>query len=172
MDDKKKHIDGREFVALMTANQRRIYAYILTLVPNMDDADDVLQETTAMMWERKEDFQAGTNFVAWGARIAYFKVLDYRKKIIKNNRMIIHDDQLQQIADKALIESQKSGDLIQQMNACLKKLPSNDQYLMHLRYSMGLSVKNISSRIRKSIRVIYLHISRIQGLLLECIERY
>ena len=79
MEKDRKQIDGREFVSLITANQRRIYAYILTLVPNFNDADDVMQETTATMWERKKDFQPGTDFVAWGARIAYFKILEYRK---------------------------------------------------------------------------------------------
>lgn len=171
MDKNRKQIDGREFVSLITANQRRLYAYILTLVPNFNDADDVMQETTATMWERKEDFQPGTDFVAWGARIAYFKILDYRKKLHRSSRMIILDDQFKHISDKALDQSGKAEDLIQRLKECLNKLSSKDQYLMHLRYSVGLTAKEVSARIHKSIRIIYYSISRIQGQLLECIER-
>lgn len=171
METNRKQIDGREFVSLITANQRRIYAYILTLVPNFNDADDVMQETTATMWERKTDFQPGTDFVAWGARIAYFKILDYRKKVTRNNRMIILDENFEQINTKALTRSKKADDLIQRLKECLQKLPTHDQYLMHLRYSAGLTVKEVSARIHRSIRIIYYSISRIQGQLLECIER-
>ncbi|HRS72819.1 MAG TPA: hypothetical protein P5175_13345, partial [Anaerohalosphaeraceae bacterium] len=45
-----------EFVSLLTAQQTRIYAYILSLVPNFSDADDILQDTTKIMWERFDDF--------------------------------------------------------------------------------------------------------------------
>ena len=167
----QKQIDGREFVSLITANQRRIYAYILTLVPNFNDADDVMQETTSTMWERKKDFQPGTDFVAWGARIAYFKILDYRKRLNRSHRMVLLEDQFKQISSKALTQSGKADDLIQRLKECLHKLSSRDQYLMHLRYSVGLTVKEVSTRIHKSIRIIYYSISRIHGRLLECIER-
>jgi RNA polymerase sigma-70 factor (ECF subfamily) len=65
LSEHRKNIDGREFIRLLTANQSRIYAYIVSLVPNFNDADDIMQETTTMMWERKEDFESGTDFVAW-----------------------------------------------------------------------------------------------------------
>ena len=171
MENNRQQIDGREFVALITANQRRIYAYILTLVPNFNDADDVMQETTATMWEQKKDFQPGTDFAAWGARIAYFKILDYRKKLNRNNRMIILDDQFEHINTKILAQTKKAEDLIPRLKECLQKLSTQDQYLMHLRYSVGLTVKEVSTRIHKSIRIIYYSISRIQGLLLQCVER-
>ena len=170
MNETQKHIDGGEFVSLITANQRYIYAYILTLVPNVSDADDVFQETTAMMWEKKDDFQAGTDFVAWGIRIAYFKILDFRKKQ-KKHRMVISDDHFKQIADKALVENKKTELVFKKLNDCIKKLSPKDQHLIHLRYSVGLSVKNISTRIHVSIRMVYSHLSKIQGLLLDCIER-
>jgi RNA polymerase sigma-70 factor (ECF subfamily) len=171
MDNNQTQIDGREFVSLITANQRRIYAYILTLVPNFNDADDVMQETTAMMWEQKNVFQPGTDFVAWGARIAYFKTLDYRKKLKRSNRMIMLDEQFEHISAKALAQNNKAEDMIHRLKDCLQKLSSHDQYLMHLRYCAGLTAKEVSMRIHKSLRNIYYNLSRIQGQLLACVER-
>lgn len=166
----KKQITGREFVSLMTVNQRRIYAYILTLIPNMHDADDVLQETTALMWKKKEAFEFGTDFAAWGARIAFFKVLEYRRETKKDGYIIIPDDQFNDFAGKALEESVKTDELISRMKDCLKRMSSADQYLIHLRYSIPLSVKEIACRINKSVRSIYYDITRIHGLLMDCIE--
>ena len=170
MED-KKHIDGREFVSLLTANQNRVYAYIFTLVPNASNADDIMQETTSFMWERKEDFEPGTDFLAWGIRIAYFKVLDYRKKVRKQRRMIFADEQLREVADNALVRSEKQEYLAGRMKDCIKKLSDSDKHLIHLRYSVPLTVKEIAARFNKSIRIIYYNLSRVQGTLLECIER-
>jgi DNA-directed RNA polymerase specialized sigma24 family protein len=71
-------LDSNEFVALLTASQRRLYAFICTLVIDRTDADEVLQETNLALWEQAERFEAGTDFVAWACRVAYYKVLKLR----------------------------------------------------------------------------------------------
>ncbi len=38
-----------EFLRLLMAHQRRIYAFILTMVPNHGDAEDLFQETVLLM---------------------------------------------------------------------------------------------------------------------------
>ena len=40
------------FLRLFLQNERRLYAYILTLLPNRADADDVLQEASLVMWDK------------------------------------------------------------------------------------------------------------------------
>ena len=68
-------LDSNEFVSLLTASQRRLYAFICTLVIDRTDADEVLQETNLALWEQAERFEAGTDFVAWACRVAHYKVL-------------------------------------------------------------------------------------------------
>lgn len=172
MKNNKQHIDGREFVSLIIANQKRIYAYILTLVPNRSDADDIMQETSALMWEQKCDFVPETDFTAWGARIAYYKVLEYRKKVKKQQRMVFLDEQFRYIETRALQHSHHVNDMIYKLQECIKKLTEQDKQLLYLKYSMELKGKEISSRINKSIRFVYLSVSRIQNMLLSCLERY
>src|SRR5262249_43469814 len=71
---------GKLFLRLFLQNERRLYAYILTLLPNRADADDVLQEASLVMWDKFDDENPPADFTAWGCRIAYFKVLDFCKK--------------------------------------------------------------------------------------------
>ena len=40
-----------EFVRLLLRHERRIYAFIRSLLPNRDDAEDVLQETSIVLWK-------------------------------------------------------------------------------------------------------------------------
>src|SRR5262245_34313992 len=71
---------GKLFLRLFLQNRRRLYAYILTLLPNRADADDVLQEASLVMWDKFDERQPPEDFAAWGCRVAYFKVLDFYKK--------------------------------------------------------------------------------------------
>ena len=54
--------DHDAFTAQLVAVQRRLYAYILTALPNLQDADDVLQETNATLLRSRESFASGTEF--------------------------------------------------------------------------------------------------------------
>src|SRR3954453_21349697 len=68
------------FLRMFLQNERRLYAYILTLLPHRADADDALQETSLVMWDKFDEAAPPDDFAAWGCRIAYFKVLDFYKK--------------------------------------------------------------------------------------------
>ena len=75
---------GTWFVRQMANVQRGLYAYILQMLPNRADADDVLQRANLVMWTKREELVEGSNFVAWAARIAYFEVLTWRKQAARN----------------------------------------------------------------------------------------
>lgn len=70
-----------ELVGLLTRNQRKIFAYIYTLVPNRADAEDILQETSVTIYKKFAEFELGTDFVAWANRIAWWKVKAAQQKI-------------------------------------------------------------------------------------------
>src|SRR6059058_6691756 len=71
---------SRLFLRLFLQNERRLYAYILTLLPRRADADDVLQETSLVMWDKFDAAAPPADFLAWARRVAYHKVLDFYKK--------------------------------------------------------------------------------------------
>ena len=68
---------SQDFVALFLAHQARIYAFIVTLLGNRSDADDVLQETGITLFQKFSTFQPGTDFLAWACRVAKNKVMDF-----------------------------------------------------------------------------------------------
>jgi len=70
----------RQFFSLFMRHQNRIFAYILTLVPHGADAEDIMQETASVAWEKFGTFKEGTDFAAWLKKIAFHKVMDHRKR--------------------------------------------------------------------------------------------
>ena len=158
----------KEFVHLMSVNQMNIYAYIMSIVGNSSDADDIMQNTSAFMWERYADFQNGTDFVSWGISVAYYKIKEFRKQ---SNRHQFSNDILEYLH----VEHQKGlADInlyIEKLHECLEKLPPSDLRLIKLRYEFGNSVKRISMRVNISVQAIYMRLSKIHGILSRCIKR-
>ena len=52
-----------ELVQLMMKHQRKLFGYILTLVPSRADAEDILQEASLTICEKFSSFEPGTNFI-------------------------------------------------------------------------------------------------------------
>ena len=103
-----QNTDG--FVKLMTAHQGRLYAYVLSLLGDPDQANDVLQEANLVLWRTAGEFQMGSNFRAWAFRIAHFQVMAHRQRQLRDR--LVFDDEMLAVLDpaaKAVDETTKSG---------------------------------------------------------------
>jgi RNA polymerase sigma-70 factor (ECF subfamily) len=85
---------GKEFLGRFLKAERRIFAYVYTLVPNRADAEDVFQEVSKVLWEKYDEWNPPDDFAAWACRVAYFKVNDYRRSR-RRQRVIFSDDVLE-----------------------------------------------------------------------------
>ena len=164
------HSRNSMFLELLTPNYYKIHAFILSLVLNKADAEDVLQSSISYMLEHFNDFKQGTNFLSWAFTISKYHVLTHRKKQ-KRSKI--------QFSDKAieLIESANQR-LSKEMDArhdalerCMKKLSCNDTIFIKKRFEKSGSVKEFASEIGMSVNVAYKRISHIKTLLLKCIQQ-
>ncbi len=167
----QSHADAlqRRFLPLLTQNQRRIFAYIYTLVPHRADAEDLLQETCITLWEKFEEFEPGTDFAAWACRVAYWKVLNARRKYARSP--IIHDDSLlAEISDLALSAQGRLDRRHEALTECLGKLSERDRRLVLSRYQPDIRIHQIAEQLGRSVQATYKAISRIRLLLLNCVS--
>ena len=159
---------GREFMRLLVPNQRRILAFIITMVPNKNDAEDILQETLAEMWTRFDTFTIGTDFPAWGCTIAKYKVLEFRRKH-KDSRLMFSESLLSSIETKAG-RLEENSEYCQALRGCMYKLAAKElQYLKH-RYEQGLSLKEMAKVFGISLQGVHKAIGVIHVKLTRCIR--
>ena len=158
------------FVKLLTANYARIYAYIISLVPNDTDADDLMQETAAVMWENFSRFEPGTNFVSWAVTIAKFQILKYRKKH-QRSRVFLSDQAYDLLISETEKIQEESQDRLQALRGCLKKLSHKDQQFVRMRYYEGASARIVAQETGTSIDAVYRYSARLNDLLLGCMRR-
>jgi RNA polymerase sigma-70 factor (ECF subfamily) len=158
------------FLNLMTANRNGIYGYILCLVPQISDADDILQETTLLMWEKFSDFRLGSDFVAWGMAIARFKAMKFIQK--KQRGCCLDEDVISTLAGESETFMRDIDIRIEALHRCIKKLPENDALIIKLRYGQDAAVKAIADRLGRAEKTVYKALGRINTILLHCIRKY
>jgi RNA polymerase sigma-70 factor, ECF subfamily len=159
-----------EFTRLLAKHQGRIYAYIYTIVPNWADADELFQETCVILWRKFAEYRPGSNFFQWAARIAYFKVLSFRKQQ-KRSLLIGSDAFVETVAEEIYARADLLVEREQALAGCMAKLREKDRDLINRRYAPGGSVKAVAKQLGRPIKSIYAALGRIRRALLECVER-
>ncbi len=168
MDDQEKNRHDI-FVRLLSRHSSRIFGFILSLMFNRNDADDIFQETSVVLWKRFDEFQEGTNFQAWACRIAYFHVMNFRRKHKKSR--LLSDRALEMIAEDALTHANYAELQEEALTQCLEKLAPGDREIIEQRYFRRLASKEIAKSRSKSIHSIYRSLMRIHSILLRCVKQ-
>jgi RNA polymerase sigma-70 factor, ECF subfamily len=167
-----------EFVSLLTAAQRRVYAFICTLVVDRSDADEVLQETNLALWQQIERFEPGTDFVAWACRIAHFKVMKLRDAA-KRHRVKLDDAVIELLATESIEEQRADHRLAAEryernrlaLVSCLDELSERNRNILLLHYQGGQSLATIGSTIDRTANAVAQLFHRIRSALRTCVQR-
>ncbi|HDS85335.1 MAG TPA: sigma-70 family RNA polymerase sigma factor [Phycisphaerales bacterium] len=158
------------FFRLYTSIQSRLYAFILTMVHNEHDAEELLQETAVYLWEQFDQYEPGTNFWAWAACVARFRVLDFHKKNRKT-RPLFDNQMYRELFEIADAVTEESSDRRHALKICMEKLKSSDQKLLQLRFDKSYSIQRIAQLTGRSRHGLYKTMARILGLVRECMQR-
>ncbi|MCS6850198.1 MAG: sigma-70 family RNA polymerase sigma factor [Gemmataceae bacterium] len=158
------------FVRLLGQHQRRIFLYVLSLVPRWDDAEEIVQETNLVLWREFGRFQPGTNFAAWACKIAFHQVLAWRKRR-QRDRLELSPEFLESVAEEAIARGDELDDRAQALAGCIAKLPPDHRTLLRLRYSDGLSVEAIAQQLQRTVDAVYRALSRIRRALHACVTQ-
>lgn len=161
---------GEQFTRLLVKNQKRIWGLILSLVPNGTDADDVLQETCAVMWRKYSEFEPGSDFAAWGLRIARFQVMRYYSRR-KSERARLSNETIDAVAARfaASDHAERASARSVALKHCLTKLKPEQFDTLHRRYDEGQPVEEIAEEMNISIHAIYKRLDRTYQQLYRCV---
>jgi RNA polymerase sigma-70 factor (ECF subfamily) len=162
--------DREDFIRQLSASHNSLLAFILSLLPDMHAASDVLQETHVEMWRKADDFQPGTNFLAWACRIAHFKVLEARAKQ-RRSRLVFDDELIGTLAVEAEAHEATQNEASSALEECLAQLSPRQRELVQTRYARGGSVKKLAQKLGRSTQGLAVTLFRIRQSLLECIQR-
>jgi RNA polymerase sigma-70 factor (ECF subfamily) len=165
-----KSSDSGRFVQLFAQHQRGIHAYICTLVPNRVDADDVMQETSLVLWRKWEEFDQQRDFIRWACGIAFNEVLKLRRRIA-TRRYFFNDALLEQLSAEAIDQSHALERRQAALAGCIGKLVPRDRQLIEHRYRTKTTARQVAVDLGRPTSTVYKALARIRDALYDCVER-
>ncbi len=158
------------FVRLLTQNERKVYGYILSLVPNWADADEILQETNVRLWQQFDRYEPGTDFAAWASTVAYYQVLTFRKRA---SRQKVHVSQafVEAVAGEFSAQQRRIGRREAALVDCLEGLNESARRLVELCYERGAAVCDVAGQLGRSVEATYKALSRVRQALHQCVDQ-
>jgi RNA polymerase sigma-70 factor (ECF subfamily) len=160
------------FVRLLGQHEREIYAFILCLLPNWADADDVLQETSVRLWEEFDKYRDGSDFAAWARTVARFQVLTYRKRRGRRREQFA-DTFIELVADRSTEQAATGVEPARNaaQEKCLQRLPEHNRALLSAYYEPGAVVRDVAVRVGRTAESLKVTVFRIRRALHQCIDR-
>lgn len=158
------------FAELYSCCQQRLFGYVMGLVRDNADAQDILQQTAITAWQKFDEFDPETDFMPWAVAIARYKTLNFVKKR-RNSRVYFDHAMMEQLGESACAFSteaaeERSAALAQ----CLKKLSKADSRLIESRYTYGLGSSQIAELLERPQSSVCNSLRRIREALLLCVK--
>ena len=171
MQDKNQPFQlDEEFVEMLTEAQQKIHGFILKRLVDHHQTNEVLQLTNIVLCRKANDFQIGTNFMAWALTVANFQILSFRKNQSRE-RLIFSDRTFDQIIEEDGKRPDDTSFRLSHLNECLKKIDKENFKLLKARYERRLSFKEIANVSHKTSNAIRIQMHRIRNQLMICIEK-
>ena len=166
----EKSSENAAFLRLFAATQPHLFAYIYTLLPNWNDAEEVLQETSLVLWRSFSEYEQGTNFKAWACKTAFYQVLSFRKRQ-KRKPVLMSREVVEAVAEESADLTDLLDEQLRALAGCINKLQPRDRNLLDRFYGLGISVKLIAEQLERPVGTITKSLTRVRRTLFACIEQ-
>ncbi|MCP4975411.1 MAG: RNA polymerase sigma factor [Maribacter sp.] len=138
--------DMQAFKVLVDRYKYMVYTLAMRMVKNREEAEEIAQDTFLKVYNALGSFKGGSKFSTWVYKIAYYRSLDYIKKLGRTPNL----STIEGLAENSVVEQEGILDKLEQIEKkevikeALQLLPGNDGVLITLHYFEELSLQEIS----------------------------
>lgn len=167
------------FIKLFVAAERKFLGYLVSLQPSIQDAEELMQETSIVIWEKFDEFLATQGeepdpdrFVAWGCKVAFYKTLNSRRKKDATHKLL--GEEVINVISNTWLELEESDELSDRRTAlaqCVDKLPTERRDLLRDYYWHRRPISQIASKENRTTASIYKLLQRVRLALHKCIDQ-
>lgn len=144
--------------------------YVMSLLGNRHDAEDVLQRASLVMWRRFGSFEPGTDFIAWATTVAFYEVRNFQR-ITGRCRLQFDDELMETLAAERVQHVRHWCARTEALEHCVEKLDTNSRVLVEAIYTDGTQAIEVARQQGCSPKTIYKKLNFIRRALAECVQR-
>ena len=162
---------SEEFTEQLRACHRQVFGYLFALLRNLENTQDVFQQTCVVLWDRFDEFTLGTNFAAWACKVAQFKAREFLKSRRRYEAHLSEAFALRLASVQAEVTADELDVRQEALAGCVEKLSAPQRRLLDGCYGGELDVAGFAKQFGRPVRSVYNSLRRIRETLLDCVER-
>ncbi|QDT66444.1 sigma-70 family RNA polymerase sigma factor [Calycomorphotria hydatis] len=159
------------FLELLAESYPRIHSLVRTLVGNPSDAAELLQDVSATLWNKFDDFEEGTNFGNWAIVVAANICRAFLRKKRRRNAAVLSEQMLARLSRVHSGVSELMELRREQLRPCMKQLSGDQASLIKAYYEDEKSIVMLARETGCTERSLYNRLFRLRKRLYECISR-
>ena len=164
-------MDAHErFTLLWTAAQPIVGSYIGSLVPDFQEAEDLLQEVALVLLRKFPEYDDQRPFVAWALGVARFEILHARRRHARSF-VTAQSDVLENVTATYTELAPELDRRASALRECKRMIEGRAAELIRLRYEESLKPGEIASRLGLAATAVRMALSRARAFLRDCIDR-
>jgi RNA polymerase sigma-70 factor (ECF subfamily) len=167
-DEQAKRI---RFAEHLREHQSRLLGYIHTLVRDVNDADDLFQQTAVILWNKFDAYDPARSFLSWACGVARLEVSNFIRSRSRKKLYLSDDLNLLLIEAYDEMPEPEPEDRREALTRCLSKLRERDRELLLKAYDEEADgVTAMADRMGRSSQSVHNSLRRIRLALYECIR--
>jgi RNA polymerase sigma-70 factor, ECF subfamily len=160
----------REVQTLFLKYSARLYGFICALYPDAHEAEDLLHEVFLVALEKADDFQIGTDFLAWTRRIARLKVLEHLRQRRKASPGTLSEDTLDRLAGASDAFFDPWDSHRDALRRCIRNLTEKARRMVEMKYAEARQIAEIAGAIGWTPQAVKVGLLRARTALRECVS--
>lgn len=159
----------QQFLSLFLRSEREIFRYVAALIPNVADAEDIVQQTAIALWEKFDAYDPAQPFTPWACRFALNKARQWMERRARWQALLEGGlaDELARRREELRPELESR---LKHLEGCLGKLPKGQRVLVEDYYYHRAKVEHLSEGSGRTVAATYKALQRIRQSLLVCVE--
>jgi len=161
-----------EFLRLLNEAYPKLYGIAVSMVGSLNDADDVMQEASLILWEKFDSFEPGSSFARWASQVTVNVTRNFCRRRRKHQAGTLGEAALARIAKvrggvEELLELRR-----ERLAHCLQKLASHERRMLLECYVDETSISDWARAENVSANTVYSQLRRLRRKLYDCINRH
>ena len=162
----------REVTRLWTLAQPRISAFVVSVVRDFQDRDDLMQDIAVAVVDSFDSYDSNRSFPKWALGVARNQFKTYLRNRKRDRERLVFDDATLDCVEKAFSgEPKEEIRKLDYVRECIGELEGRGRKLCNLRYEEGLKPAAISDAVGLPGTAVRKALQRIREKLRQCIER-
>jgi len=159
----------QRFLSLFLRSEREVFRYVAALVPNVADAEDIVQQTALALWEKFDAYDSSQPFTPWACRFALNKTKQWVERR-QRWQALLEAGLAEELAQRREELRPEIETRLKHLEGCVNKLPEEQRSIVEGYYYRRDGIEKLAEKSGRTVAATYKTLQRVRQSLQSCIE--